>query len=260
VLDTFAARTRAVVQRESGGSLEHARKLTELGRIPDALILADEEVFGELLAPRFVNEWTAFARNRMVVAYTDRSLAAGEIDPSNWTEILSRRGVQVGRTDPETAPAGYRTLIVLELAALHYGVPGLSRRLLDNAPPRNVRGNAAELAGLLAAGELDYIYEYRSLALANGFRILALPPEIDLGDAARAESYSRGTARVRGAEGSYREIAGRPILFASAVPLDAPHPRAARQFAAFFESDEARAMLEQAHVHVLEQPVRKRLP
>ena len=34
-LDTFAARSKAVVQRESGGSLEHARKLTELGgRIP----------------------------------------------------------------------------------------------------------------------------------------------------------------------------------------------------------------------------------
>jgi len=51
-LDTFAARNNAVVERESGGSLEHGRKLTELGRIPDVIALADPEVFPQLLMPR----------------------------------------------------------------------------------------------------------------------------------------------------------------------------------------------------------------
>ena len=44
-LDTFSARTGIVVLRESGGSLEHARKVTELQRIPDLLLLADADVF-----------------------------------------------------------------------------------------------------------------------------------------------------------------------------------------------------------------------
>src|ERR1051325_820188 len=41
-----------------------------------------------------------------------------------------------------------------------------------NAPARNMRGNAADLAALLAAGALDYIYEYQSVAESNGFRFI----------------------------------------------------------------------------------------
>src|SRR4030095_17117296 len=71
VLDRFAARERVVVHRESGGSLEHARKITELHRIPDLVLLADEEVFPQLLVPAHATWYAGFARNRMVVAYTD---------------------------------------------------------------------------------------------------------------------------------------------------------------------------------------------
>jgi molybdate/tungstate transport system substrate-binding protein len=256
VLDTFAARTGVVVQRESGASLEHARKLTELGRIPDILMLADEEVFPELLAPRFVTEWTVFARNRMVVAFTDRSKHAAEISASNWPEVLSRADVQVGRTDPDLAPAGYRTIIMLRLAERHYRSPGLADRLLANAPKRNIRGNAAELAALLAAGELDYIYEYRSLAIANSFRFVDLPPEIDLGDAAHAHTYATVTARARGPKpGTTVTFTGRPILYAMATPDAPPHPRAARELVAYLLGDDVRRMLRTGHVDMLDSAV-----
>src|SRR5438874_8942598 len=64
VLDSFAARSGTVVLRESGASLEHARKITELHRIPDVLILADAEVFPQLLVPRYATWYLEFARNR----------------------------------------------------------------------------------------------------------------------------------------------------------------------------------------------------
>jgi hypothetical protein len=41
-----------------------------------------------------------------------------------------------------------------------------------------MRGNAAELAGLLELGELDYIFEYESLARSHEFRYLLLPPAV----------------------------------------------------------------------------------
>src|SRR5262245_64605360 len=83
VLDAFAARTGTVVQRESGASLEHVRKITELGRIPDVLLLADDEVFEQLLIPQYASWHAQFARNRLVVAYTARSKHAHEITREN---------------------------------------------------------------------------------------------------------------------------------------------------------------------------------
>src|SRR5215207_1340832 len=189
LLDRFAARTGIVVQRESGASLEHVRKITELHRVPDVLLLADAEVFPQLLVPQHAGWYAAFARNRMVVAYTKRSKYATEINASNWMRILGRKGVEVGRTDPDLAPAGYRTLLMLQLAERYYRAPGLAKSLLAHAPFRNIRPNAAELAALLAAGELDYIYDYQSVAEANGFSFVALPDEINLGDPKRAKEY-----------------------------------------------------------------------
>src|SRR3954468_8949831 len=87
-LDAFSARTGIVVQRESGASLEHVRKITELHRVPDVILLADADVFPSLLVPKYASWYAEFARNRMVVAYTDRSKHAAEITPANWTRIL----------------------------------------------------------------------------------------------------------------------------------------------------------------------------
>src|ERR1700712_5401333 len=104
VLDTFAARTGIVVQRESGASLEHVRKITELHRIPDVVLLADGDVFPRYLVPKYASWYATFARNRMVVAYTAKSKHASEITTANWTTILRRTDIEIGRTDPNLAP------------------------------------------------------------------------------------------------------------------------------------------------------------
>jgi molybdate/tungstate transport system substrate-binding protein len=197
VLDDYAARTGTVILRESGASLEHVRKITELHRIPDLVLLADADVFPQFLVPAHAGWYAEFARNRMVVAYTAKSKYASEITASNWTSILARRDVEVGRTDPDLAPVGYRTLMMLELAERYYRAPGLAKTLVDRAARRNVRPNAAELAALLGAGELDYIYDYQSVAESNGFRFIQLPPDIDLGDPKFASRYSSVAVEVR---------------------------------------------------------------
>ena len=254
VADTFAKRTGTVVLIESGGSLEHARKITELGRVPDVLVLADYEVFPQLLVPTYVTWYAQFARNRMVVAYTPRSRFANAITASNWREVLMRPGVEVGRPDPDRAPAGYRTLLLLELAEGYYGDRRLAARILAQAPPRNVRANAAELAALLEAGELDYIFEYESLARSHGFRYVTLPREIDLGDPSLATRYATAKVRVRGAgPGASATFTGGPILYALAIPRAAPHPDAAQRFVRYLLS-EGRGTLRRAYVDLLDIP------
>ena len=52
-LDAYAARTHTVILRESGATLEHVRKITELNRLPDLLLLADADVFPRFLVPKY---------------------------------------------------------------------------------------------------------------------------------------------------------------------------------------------------------------
>jgi len=251
-LDTFSRRTSVIVQRESGASLEHARKLTDLGRIPDVLALADVEVFPQLLMPKHVSWYAEFARNRMIIGYTDRSRGASQIDSSNWRRVLAQPGVEVGRPDPNLAPAGYRTLLMLQLAERHYHDSGLANRILANAPPKNMRPNAAELAALLQTGELDYVFDYESVAQAYSFHALRLPAAIDLGDPARETEYARATVRVKGTGADSTTFTGRPIVYALSVPRAAPHPSAARQLAEFLLSSNGSRLMRAAHVDALD--------
>jgi molybdate/tungstate transport system substrate-binding protein len=229
--DTYAASTGTVSQIEIGGSLEHARKLTELHRIPDVLVLADYEVLAALM-PRYVHWYLAFANNRIVIAYNDHSRGGARINTANWPDVLESPGVAIGRPDPSTAPAGYRALIMLQLAQRTMRRPGLAARVLANAGPRYMRPNAGELAALLDAGAVDYIIDYESVARAHHFQYVSLPVTIDLSDPTMAAQYARAFVRVQGANGDTVTMRGQPILYALAIPDSAPHPEAARRWVA----------------------------
>jgi molybdate/tungstate transport system substrate-binding protein len=255
-LDSFAARRGVEVQQENAGSLETARKLTELHKIPDVIALADYEVFPHLLIPEHVSWYARFARNRMVVAYTPRSRFAAEINPGNWYRVLARPGVEVGYADPNLDPAGYRTLLVLQLAERHYHDAGLRNRLLENAPPRNVRAKSADLVALVQAGELDYVWEYESLAQAADLHYVQLPDEVDLGNPADSAFYATSSIRVAGSTARDSiEFRGEPIVYGLSIPSRAPHPALASEFVAFLLSDEGKRLLRSAKLDALDEPV-----
>lgn len=255
-LDTFAARNGLTPEQESAGSLETARKLTDLHKIPDLVALADHEVFPRLLMPVFVTWYAQFARNRMVLAYTDRSKYASEINADNWWSVLQRPGVQVGRSDPGLDPNGYRTLLTLQLAERFYHQPGLADRLLAAAPARNVRPAEVQLLGLLQGGELDYIWSYQSVADAAGLKSLRLPEAIDLSTPADSAFYAGASVRVPGKTPRDTIVfRGGPIVYGLAIPIAAPHPQLARRFVAFLFSDEGKEILRRAKLDVLDHQV-----
>jgi len=253
VLDSFARRTGTVVQQENGASLELARRITELHRVPDVIALADQEVFPQLLVPRAASWYVRFARNRMVLAYTDRSTGASQLNAGNWHQLLLRPAVRVGRSDPRLAPVGYRTLLLYRLAEAHYRVPGLASRLEARTPPALIRANASELVALLQAGELDYIVDYESLARANRLRYVTLPAEIDLGDPARAAQYARASVRVARRTDTTTHV-GAPIVYAASVPDGAPHRAAGMRFLEYLLSPAGRAVLRAHAVDALARP------
>lgn len=253
LLDTLARRTGAVVREEHGASLELARRITELHRVPDVILLADHELFAGPLSEPYTAWHARLARDRMVVAYTDRSRDAAALGTATWWRVLLRPGVLVGRTDPELAPAGYRALLTFALAERYYHEPALAARLAAASPPRLQRPNAAELAALLEAGELDYVVDYESVARAHHFRWVTLPPELDLGDATRAAAYAGASVRVRRGRDSVT-LRGAPILHGVSVPRGARHPDAGARFVALLLGPEGRALLRARGVDALARP------
>jgi molybdate/tungstate transport system substrate-binding protein len=259
LLAGFAREHPGIVPRqESSGSLEAARKLTELGKIPDVLAVADHGVIAKLLMPAFTTWYVTFASNAMVLAYSDRSAGAEEINGENWWRILLRPGVRWGSANPALDPNGYRSRMVIQLAERHYGESGLTRRLLEALDPRFVRPSEAQLLGLVQAGELDYAWSYRSLAETAGLRWVELPPAIDLSDATRAAEYATAAVRLPGPRreaGDSVEFRGEPIVYALTIPRSAPHPESARAFARFVLSPAGREILAKAGFRLLGKPV-----
>jgi len=242
---------------ESSGSLEAARKLTELGKIPDVLAVADYGVIEKLLFPRRASWHAAFASNAMVLAYTDRSAAAKEITPDTWWRVLLRPRVRSGHSNPSLDPNGYRTLMVFQLAEAHYGQPGLARRLAAAVPARHIRPKEADLTALLQAGELDYAWSYRSLATTTGLRWVELPAEINLSDPAMAGRYAAARVRLPGASmrgADSVEFRGEPIVYALTIPTGAPHRAAAGAFVRFVFTREGQEILRRSGFMLLPAP------
>lgn len=246
LLDSFAAQHPGVTwTQENGGSLELARRLHDLGRVPDVYATADVGIIPRLLEPSGDASWyVPFARNAMVLAYGPRSTGAGAITADNWWRIITRPDVRVGASDPAVDPNGYRALILFQLAERYYRIPGLARRLHAATPARNQRPNETDLLALVQSGELDYAWSYRSIAMTAGLRWLALPPEIDLSDPARAAGYAGAAVRIRGASPSDSlEMTGAPILYAATVPTQAAHPALGLAFVNFILSSAGRRIL-----------------
>jgi molybdate/tungstate transport system substrate-binding protein len=256
VLDSFSTKTGVGFDQQPGASLELARLITDLQRHPDVVLLADPDVFPKVLMPQFVQWYAVMARNRIVLAYTERSRGAAEISTDNWRTIVTRPGVEVGRADPNTDPSGYRTLLTMQLAERLYHEPGLYKKLLAAAPPKNVRPREAEQVALLQTHELDYIWTYQNLAENDKLRYVKLPDEIDLGNPADSATYGEVTTRVLGRNpGDSLVMRGAPILFAVTIPKDAPHPDLAQKFLAYLFSEDGRRIMRARHFDALDKPI-----
>ncbi|MFN8574029.1 MAG: extracellular solute-binding protein [Gemmatimonadaceae bacterium] len=252
-LDSFSVATNTTYQMETAGSLETARKLTELGKVPDVLALADVEVFPQLLMPTHVSWFATFATNRIVLAKGPKAQFAAEINASNWWTILQRPGLEVGRADPDVDPAGYRTLFVFQLAERDVGQPGLAKALEAASPRRNMRPKSAELTAMLQAGELDYAWEYESVARAAKLEFVTLSPRVDLGSTADSATYATAAARVLGAHvGDTVTIHGAPVRYGLAIPLKAKNTELAAQFVSFLTSPAGKAILRREYLPVLD--------
>ena len=216
-------------QQENAPSLEVVRGLSELGKVPDVLAVADVSLLDSLVVPTHSSWYLVFASNALVLAYGLHSRFQTDVERVPWYELLQRPGVRVGRSDPRVDPSGYRALLAVQLAEKHYKRPGLAAALLRAMPEREIRRAEADLSALVETGDLDYIWTYRNLAKSHGLQWIELPPEVNLESAELADWYSTVSIQVPGPKGKLR-VGGAPILFALTIPRGAPSPTLGEAF------------------------------
>ena len=219
------------VLREAGGSTKCARKISDLKKPCDIMASADYTVIDKLLIPNYADWNIRFATNQLVLCYIDKSKYADKITKKNWYEILQKEGVIWGHSDPNLDPCGYRSLMVIQLAEKYYKKPGLYDKLIANRPKENIRPKSVELISLLQTGNMDYAWEYLSVAVQHGLKYIVLPDEINLGNYRYDDFYAQAVVKVTGKKpGTFMDMTGKSCTYGITLIKDAPNREAAIAF------------------------------
>ncbi|NIP22760.1 MAG: tungstate ABC transporter substrate-binding protein WtpA [Phycisphaerae bacterium] len=231
--------------REAAGSRVCARKIADLHRLCDILASADYTVIDTLLIPEYTDWNIKFAANEIVIAFLEKSHAAGQINKDNWHEFLLQKDITFGRSDPNADPCGYRAVITIKLAEKFYNSDGLVDKMLAK-DQKYIRPKEVDLLALLETGEVDYMFIYRSVAEQHKLKYILLPDEINLKKTNYRDLYKSASVEITGSKpGTFITKFGEPIVYGVTIPKNAPNRELAMEFMAFLlDSDKGGAILE----------------
>ncbi len=226
------------VLSEAAGSLQCARKITELHKPCDIMFSADYSVIDNLLIPSYASWNIRFATNEIVIAYRPESAYSSIFREENWPDILLKDDVIIGRADPDADPCGYRTVFAARLAEVYYGRHGLADSLL-NKNIDYIRPKEVDLVALTQTGVIDYMFQYKSVAIQHGFRYLELPDAINLSSPQMKDHYSSVSCLIPGeTPGERSEIRGDYICYSGTIPDGAQQKELAVRYFSFLLSEE----------------------
>ncbi len=218
---------------EPAGSLVCARKITELKKPCDIMASADYFVINELLIPEFADWSIRFATNEIVIAYSEKAKYANEINSSSWMDILLRDDVLYGRSDPDADPCGYRSVLAIMLSEKYYKMPGLTEKLIQKNRDY-IRPKEVDLVALIETNAIDYMFQYKSVAIQHNLKYIELPDEVNLSDPSHEGNYSSVSLNVRGNKPDEKiEVRGEYINYSMTIPFNAPNHDAAIDFISY---------------------------
>ncbi|MDD1672875.1 MAG: tungstate ABC transporter substrate-binding protein WtpA, partial [Methanomicrobiales archaeon] len=228
------------VQLFSGGSATLVDQVNKNSQFADVLASADYTLIPKYLMPKNASFYVNFANNSIVLCYSNMSQYANTVNADNWYGILNRKGVKYAISDPTTDPAGYRSLMTIQLAERYYPSNTIFESLIGdhskitttfdgsvytinatNPSPDGTKltitKTGPDIAPLLKTGKVDYAFEYSSVAIQSGLQYITLPEAIDLSVQADAKTYA--TVQVKRPSGTTTVIeTGTPIIYGVTVP------------------------------------------
>ncbi len=278
---------------EGHGSIQVIRHVTEVPlfsgeAIADVVAVADYSLIPKMMYQTllpgenraYANWCLQFATNSIGLAYGSQSKYAGEINIDNWYEVLSREEVKVGIADPRFDSCGYRALMALKLAELFYEKEDILTTIIgdfsypikveenDNGytilvpeilePERLVmRNSSVTLVFPLQSGDLDYAFEYKSVAEQHGLNFLELPPEINLS----SDSYKTLCPQIK-VKIAFKRFTSvnpdfdiLPIIYGLTIPANASHPEEAVRLIEFILSEAGQGILQQTRQVTIHPPL-----
>ena len=223
---------------EPAGSLICARKITELEKPCDIMASADYFVINELLIPDYATWSIRFATNEIVISFQEKSKFASEIDSTNWVNILLKDDVTYARSDPNSDPCGYRAVLAIMLAEKYYNKPGLTEKLISKNRDF-IRPKEVDLVALVESNAVDYMFQYKSVAIQHNLKYVELPDKINLSDPLKNNFYKTVSLDVAGSTpGSKITVKGEYINYSLAVLTNAVNKTEAIDFVCFLLSNE----------------------
>jgi tungstate transport system substrate-binding protein len=253
------------VQLFSGGSGAIIDKVTKSNQKADVLASADYSLIPKYMYPNNATFFVNFAKNAMVICYSDRSKYASEINENNWYIVLSRDNVKYAISDPKSDPAGYRSLMTIGLAEKAYNFPFIFDKIvapyskitktvadgvwtIDATNPSpdttklTITATGPDIAPLLKDGKVDYAFEYSSVAIQSGLKYVKLPSAIDLSDPAKMAIYQIMQVKRPSGTTTVTET-GMPIVYAVTVPAGAKTPDLGYEFIKLLAGNDGQAVL-----------------
>jgi molybdate/tungstate transport system substrate-binding protein len=158
-------------------------------------------------------------------------------------EILQKPDVIYGRSDPDSDPCGYRTVFTFQLAEKLYNMPGLTEKMILKNK-EYIRPKEVDLVALLESGSIDYMFQYKSVAIQHNLKYIKLPVEINLSDPSQNENYKTASLEVIGSKpGTKMLVKGDYINYSLTILKQAPQMDEAMKFVEFLLSPEGTEIL-----------------
>jgi tungstate transport system substrate-binding protein len=254
------------VQLWSGGSGSIIDKVTKQNMYADVLASADTVLIPKNMYPKNASFDVDFAKNSMVLCYTNKSREAASVTADNWYKVLAMDGVKYAISDPTSDPAGYRSLMTIALAERKYGdstifatlvapyskltmkTEGVTRTVDATNPSPDgkklvITKTGPEIVPLLVAGTVDYAFEYSSVAIQGNVSYISLPAEIDLSDLSMMSRYQEAKVIRPSGSGTVTE-SGTPIIYGVTVPGSAKNKAGGADFVNILIGSEGQGILQ----------------
>lgn len=244
----FGRAHEAQYQGIGHGAYALARLILSKQLRPDVFVSVTRGPMELLLRSGLVAVASPVASTQMVITYNPRSRFAGALKEAAtgsrpWFSVLEEPGLKFGRTDPSIDPQGRNIIFTFLLAERYYHRPNLVKKILGALDNPVQIFTETSLLSRMEAGQIDASSGYRSAAVSHGLPYIALPPEINLGDAAYAKSwYSSVELQIRGPYGAPETLHTQPLIFYAATLAGARHPRLAEAFVSYLRSSQAQAV------------------
>ncbi|AEG17177.1 tungstate ABC transporter substrate-binding protein WtpA [Methanobacterium paludis] len=244
------------VQIHYSGSQAAIKQVTDLNKSADIMVSADYGLIDKQMIPNYTSFNLKYASNDLVIAYTDKSKNSSQINGTNWYQILSTSGVKFGFSDPNADPAGYRAVMMIQLADTYYNNSTIFNNLVANNsaitsqkngtgyiisapsslnPSSNImiRSDAAQLMPSLESGDIDYVITYKNIAeqqKSSGVKYMELPGELSLNNTNYTSDYNKISLTEFSGSNQSKVIKLSPIVYGITVLNNAPERQLAIEF------------------------------